>query len=55
MVKVPIQTGALEGIITLIEIPKNFNVNANIIVNKDEKIKLLKRNFILFLFLTGNA
>lgn len=55
MVKVPIQIGAVEGIITFIGISKNFKINANDIVNKLEKIKLIKRNFILFLFLIGNA
>ena len=55
MVNVPIQTGAVDGIMTLIEIPKNFNANANAVVNKDEKIKLISKNFILFLFLIGSA
>ena len=55
MVNVPIQTGAADGIIILIGIPKNFNVNANVIVNNDETIKLISKNFILFLFLIGSA
>lgn len=55
MVNVPIQTGALDGIMTFIGIPKNSNANAKDIVNKLENIKLIKRNFTLFLFLIGNA
>ena len=55
MVNVPIQTGALDGSMTFTGIPKNFNANAKVIVNRLEKMKLITRNFILFLFLIGNA
>jgi len=48
MVKAPIQTGAVDGIITLIEIPKNLNANANVIANKLEIKKLKKIDLGLF-------
>ncbi|MBI2140948.1 hypothetical protein HYU16_00840 [Candidatus Woesearchaeota archaeon] len=55
MVNVPIHIGALDGIMTLTGMPKNFSTEAKVSVNNDEMIKLAKRNFILFSSLTGNA
>lgn len=55
MVNIPTQIGALDGIITLTGMPKNFSTKVKVSVNKDEKIKLVKRNFILLSSLTGNA
>jgi len=52
---VPIQTGALDGIMTFKGISKNFNNNAKDIVNRLENMKLIKRNFILFSLLIGKA
>ena len=55
MVNVPIHTGAVDGIMTFIGTPKRFNAKAKVTANKEEKIKLISRNFTLFPFLIGNA
>ena len=51
----PTQTGAVDGIITFTETPKKYNITAKEVANKLEKIKLIKRNCILLVFLIGNV
>ena len=51
MLKMPVQIGAVDGIMIFSEMPNNLNKKAKIIAKAVEITRLIKRDFILVLFL----
>lgn len=51
MLKMPVQIGAVDGIMIFSEMSNNLNKKAKIIAKAVEITRLIKRDFILVLFL----